>query len=472
MKRSFIFKIPFSVFIISIVFFLIGCNSTYNTKSLAFQNELQRGNMKTALTLLEKNNFLQKKRNLLLYYLEKGKIAFLNKDYKLSNSLFNKADAFIEEGKKDVGGKILGTLMNPEKETYLGEDFEKVAIHYYKALNYTFLKEYDEALVEAKRINLQLQKIGEKYPADKRGRYTTDAFALNLQGMLYEASGSINDAFISYRNAIDLYLKNKGVFLGVSIPEQLKKDLLRTASFLGFTNEVIRYQELLNITYVEEETPKEGEAIIFWENGLAPYKDQTFFSFTVLPGKRDGVVSIHNEELNLTIPIPIDNINNKENKFSDIDIFNVAFPKYVSRTPYYNEALVLNDTIESYHFQLGENYEEIAFKTLKDRAMRDVAKAALRLAVKKTSEYILKDKNKDLGAVLGIFNALTEGADTRNWQSLPQTIHYARIPLKRGKNVFTVKFSNNNSQSLTKEIEITGTGNLTFSNVITLQSSR
>jgi hypothetical protein len=36
-------------------------------------------------------------------------------------------------------------------------------------------------------------------------------------------------------------------------------------------------------------------------------------------------------------------------------------------------------------------------------------------------------------------NALTEKADTRNWQTLPHSIYYARVPLKQGDN--SVRFS-------------------------------
>ncbi|QTD36789.1 hypothetical protein JL193_11680 [Polaribacter batillariae] len=452
-----------------VLLFLSSCGSTYNVKSEAFQQELQNGNTQLALEKLDKNKFLKKDRNLLLYYLEKGKVAYLDNDYELSNTFLNKADDFILENKRDVGGKILGTLLNPEQEAYLGEDFEKVAIHYYKALNYTFLNKFDEALVEVRKINLQLQQINEKYPSDQKNRYTTDAFALSLQGMLYESSGNINDAFISYRNAVDLYLKNEGHYFGVDIPNQLKEDLLRTAKHLGFTNEFLRYKKLLNYDYTEKNNSN-GEVIIFWENGLIPYKDENNFAFTILPGKETGIVTIYNKELNLNIPIPISNKKNKKNKFSDISVFNVAFPKYVARHPYFTDATIKKDSVETYHFQLAQNYEEIAFKTLKDRTLREIGKVALRLAVKKTSEYLVRDKNEDLGALLGIFNSITEGADTRNWQSLPQKIYYTRIPLQKGKNTFTIQLLKNGNTASEKKIEVTGTGNLVFRKISSLNS--
>tara|TARA_B110000093_G_C12938747_1_gene397062 strand:+ start:405 stop:1808 length:1404 start_codon:yes stop_codon:yes gene_type:complete len=463
-------KTTYYTFLLLLLLFFNSCAS-YHEKSLRIQTELQQGNTEKALIAIDANSFLKKKRNLLIYYFEKGKIAYLNGDYELSNSFLNKADAFIEENKQYLGGKVLGILLNPEAETYTGEDFEKVAIHYYKALNYIFLNKIDEALVEAKRINLQLQEINDTYPEGKKNRYTSDGFALNIQGFLYEASGDINNAFISYRNAVDLYLANGGSFFGTPLPEQLKKDVLRTAVSLGFANELDRYQKLLATTYTP---PKEestgGELILFWENGLVPYKDQTFFNFIVLPGNENGIVSIYNEELNLTLPIPVSTGNDKKREFSDIDIFNVAFPKYVKRNPSFSDATIIKDSIPIASFELAQNYEDIAFKTLKDRALREIGKAAIRLGTKKISEYILKDENENFGAALEIFNALSEHADTRNWQSLPNSIYYTRIPLKKGENTIYISLKTPNGTSKQKEIHIEGRKGIQFKKITTLQS--
>ncbi len=460
-------KIFLRVVILCCLLVLISNCGSYNTKSTFFQAKVQQGDMQGALEAIDKNKFLGKSRNQLLYLLEKGKLAYLSGDYTLSNELFNKADEFIESNKRAVGNQILGVLLNPQKETYKGEDFEKVAIHYYKALNYMFLSKYDEAIVEAKRISLQLQKINEKYPEGKKNRYTDDAFAHTLQGLLYEASGDINNAFIAYRNSVDLYLKNEGTYIGVSIPNQLSQDLLRTADIMGFTDELERYQKLLNITYSPSKKSNGGEAIFFWENGLAPYKDQTYYTFTILPGNQVGFLTIINEELSLNLPLPIPTGGNSN---SDLDIFNVAFPKYVSRTSVYNNAKVIADSI-SYPFELTQNYEEIAFKTLKDRTLREIGKLALRLGTKKISEYIVKKQNSDIGAILGLFNALSEGADTRNWQSLPSKIFYSRIPLKKGENNLNIQLNQDQETSTSQTILLEGTGSIQFQNINTPEVS-
>lgn len=442
---------------------LISC-ATYNSQSLAFQSKLQQGNTKGALASLEKNKFLSKPRNKLLSLLEKGRVAYLDGDYKLSNTYFNQADLFIEENKAAVGNQILGTLINPEKTTYKGEDFEKVAIHYYKALNYTFLNQYDEALVEAKRITLQLQKINEAYPKNKKNRYKSDAFALNLQGLLYEASGDINNAFIAYRNAVDLYLKYEGAYIGVPIPQQLQHDVLRTASIMGFQNSVVAYEKKLGIKY--QENIKEdhlGEVVIFWENGLVPYKDETFFTFTILPNTGIGYATIVNKDLAIDLPFPA--FGNKKNT---LDVFNVAFPRYVARQPYYQKALIINAG-KSYDFQLAQNYDEIAFKTLKDRTLREIGNTALRIGAKKISQYSLQEKNEGLGVVLGLVNAFTESADTRNWQTLPSKIYYSRIPLKKGDNVMQLQLQSSSENENKTEIKVSGKKGLQFRKVSTLK---
>lgn len=468
MKLTTFKKISYCSFLVLFFLFYNSCAS-YRIKSEKIEIALKQGDIKQALTAVDANSFLKKKRNLLLYYFEKGKVLYLNGEYELSNTFLNKADAFIEENKKYIGGKVLGVLLNPETETYTGEDFENVAIHYYKALNYIFLNKFDEALVEAKRINLKLQEINDTYPIGKKNRYSSDGFALNIQGILYEASGDINNAFISYRNAVDLYLANEGSFFGTPLPEQLKNDVLRTASSLGFTNELERYEKLLKTTYVPITEKTEGELILFWENGLVPYKDQTLYNFTVLPGNSDGVVSIYNEDLGLTLPIPVDTGNDRKKDFSDIETFSVAFPKYIKRNPYYSNATAIKDSIRL-NFQLAQNYEEVAFKTLKDRTLREIGKAAIRLGTKKISEHLLRNENEDLGAALGIFNAFTEHADTRNWQSLPQHIYYARIPLKEGENTISISLTTPNGVSKEQTIQINGRKRIQFKKIITLQS--
>ena len=69
----------------------------------------------------------------------------------------------------------------------------------------------------------------------------------------------------------------------------------------------------------------------------------------------------------------------------------------------------------------------------------EFSKGLLRAALKKAAELSIKKEDEGLAALIGVVNALTEKADTRNWQTLPHSIYYARIPLKGGQN--DLKFS-------------------------------
>ncbi len=454
-----------ALFFIAIIL-VTGCVS-YHDLSLAYQQQLQNGYYTKALEQLNKNKFLKKNRNKLLYYLEKGKLAYLAKDYKLSNEFFNKADDLIELDKKNINKQILGVLTNPEKENYKAEDFEKVAIHYYKSLNYIFLNQYDDALVEAKRINLELQKINDKYPEGKKNRYTSDAFALNLQGMLYEALGNVNDAFISYRNAIELYQKNDGNYFGVSIPNQLKQDVVNTAHVLGFYDEEKKFGDLFDKKF-DRKYIDHKNVIVFWENGLIPYKSQTYFTFTALPGSNHGIVTFTNEELGLSLAVPTRN-KSSDNKFSDLNVLNISFPKYESRNAYYTKAVITLDEGISYELELIEDYNTIAKQSLKDRTVREIGKIVMRVAAKKIAEGVVANQNQNLGALVGLFNAFTEKSDTRNWQTLPNKIYYSRVVLKDGSNTLKIKATNKDGNTKEEEIKIASKLNLNFINYISPQ---
>jgi hypothetical protein len=70
----------------------------------------------------------------------------------------------------------------------------------------------------------------------------------------------------------------------------------------------------------------------------------------------------------------------------------------------------------------------------------EFSKALIRVALKKAAEYSARKENRAMGSVIGAINAMTEAADTRNWQTLPHSIFYTRIPLKAEKQKLTLNF--------------------------------
>jgi len=130
---------------------------------------------------------------------------------------------------------------------------------------------------------------------------------------------------------------------------------------------------------------------------------------------------------------------------------------------------VNNDTAKTYNLELVEDYGSIAFKTLKDRTVREISKVALRVAAKKVSESIARNQNQSLGVVFSIFNALTEKTDTRNWQTLPNKIFYSRIPLPKMDNTIKIKVQSNTGTNQVQEFKVRAAKKIQFLNYITPQ---
>lgn len=434
----------FTFLIFSILLF--GSCATYYQKFAEFNSTIESGNVSKADELLSKDSKSAEGKNRLLYFMNKGTLEMLKGNYAKSNEYFNEADIFLEDYKKNLGNQALSMISNPMAIEYAGEDFEKVLIHYYKAMNYLQLHQKDEALVECRRINLKLQELNEKYT--KKNKYTEDAFALNLMGIVYESAGETNDAFISYRNAVESYEKIYEPQFNTAIPEQLKKDVIRTAYEMGFNTEGQFFEDKFKIKN-EPKNPAFGELLFFWNNGLGPVKAENSINFTINRGST-GIITFANEEMGISLPMPASAESSTGSMLGDLEFVRIAFPKYVERKPYYSDATI-ESSIGIHNLYLAENINNIAFKTLQDRMLREIGSSILRLATKKAAEYKAREQNQNMGSLIGVVNAITEKADTRNWQTLPYSISYSRIPLSVGPQEINLKLRSFDNKTIQEQ---------------------
>ncbi len=445
-----------------------GCAS-YNQQASGFYSSLVQGNYEKASKNLDQNKLLKKNRNRLLYLLEKGKVEHLLQHYERSNQFLEEADQLMESGQQSAKDIVAGTLVNPMMKRYRGEDFEKYMVHYYKALNYLQLQDTEEALVEARRISLRQYA---QEAATNGKHYTQDAFSLILQSLIYEKAGDLNNAFIACRNAANLYLDHNGSYYGTPMPGQLKTDLLRLAWQNGFMEELSWYEEKLGMKWSEQENLARDELVIFWENGRAPVKkeENVFFSLN----EQGGNYFFTDNRNRYKIPFDHSATNNK---IGSGHSFRLAIPYYEPQPLKYHKAQVHSASgITS--FEPAQAINDLAIATMNEQRVKEMARMLTRIALKKLAEEAAKpdkdekdskQKNRMEAVSLGlkIFSLASEKADTRNWQSLPHTIHYARIPLMPGKNKITIEISGNQGQ-LTHTLEIENRGGLQFSNLSTL----
>lgn len=414
--------------------------ATYHQKNSAFYSNIYAGDFEQAEQVIDADKKLQNGRNRLLYCLDKGVVTHMLGKYGESIEYFIEADHIIEDIRKQFGTEALALLTNPMAKPYMPEDFEVIMINFYQALNYIALNKWDEAIVECKRANLKLNRLNDQHK-DHKNRYQKDAFAHLLMGLIYDAKGDANNAFIAYRNAFEVYDTDYPEQFNVSLPEPLKHDLIRTASETGFADQVDFYKNKFEIDSIEsfEDT---GDLVFFWLNGFGPVKAEWGLTFSNTPGDI-GWLTFHNEEMGMDFPFFVGDLSSRDQrKITNMDITRITFPKYVPRPPVFDQAYIsVNDSLHYNIFQ-AENINEIANKVLHDRMLRELGNALLRMALKEAVQKIAENEDETLGFFVSIANALTEKADTRNWQTLPFSISYCRIKLPEGKHELKLNVMN------------------------------
>ncbi len=433
-----------------------------------------QGNYHKADKELEANKLLKAGRNKPLYMLEKGRLAHLQGAYDTSNYFFNEFDRMMEEQGRNPADVAVGLLVNPMMQQYKPEPFERIMIHYFKALNYLYLNQPDEAIVEARRITLQNQQIGDNV-GNKDKRYSKDAFSLMLQGLIYETSGDVNNAFIAYRNSAEVYLRDTSgqKYYGVELPMQLKKDVLRTAYQNGFTDELMRFERLFGMKYKHAKPADGGELVVFFENGMAPVKEQQDFFFSLTKGLSGFyfVDSGGNE-----IPFDASMSFGEDSNLGSLNTLHVAFPKFVARPLVYH-SIRISGGLDTLKAEKVEDITSLAQAIQKQRFAKEMSASLSRLAVKKAAQYVVKGKegakNKELreglSSLIDIYAAASEKADTRNWQTLPSEIYYVRLPLKKGENKVEINLNGKQGQSENKSFTVNGSGGLVFLNYASLK---
>lgn len=438
---------------------------TYYDKVLGYHKDLNDNNYKAAEKDILSTKFLKRSRNEILRNLELGKVFHLQQQYDSSNYYLNKADLLMEE-KTVVADVSTAVLVNSAMTKYHGEDFERVLVNYYKALNYLYLNMNEDALVEAKRINIRLNELSDKQLMQGR-KYRSDAFAHTLQGLVYERMNDFNNAFISYRNAYELYIKDNGnQYLGSALPQQLKIDLINSAHKSGFYAERDDYCKTFGLSFDAVKDTSKQQLVFIWENGLAPVKDQEDIMLFLVRGE-GGVLSFADKSGAISIPFPLPD-KKDEASLGDLNVIRVAYPKYVD-VPLYFTGLTITSNGRSYTPDMAENVAFIARQNLQERFLKEMTLMVSRIALKKIAEAQLKKENEAAGALLGIAGVLAEKADTRNWQSLPSFMAYTRIPLSKGENTLNLQLQGPNGQISNRTITINQKSSLGFINYSTLQ---
>lgn len=387
-------------------FLLASCARHYENTAKRAWDLLEQGRTDRALELYEKQ--VTGKNEQLLRLLDEGLILRSAGQFAESNERFLEAARIIDRaGYISISEQAVTLLTNERHQFYQGEDFEKVLVHVFLALNFISLEQWESALVEARRVN----EILVRFMTEAERPYKQNAFARYLMGVIFEKDREFNDAFIAYRNVWEIEASLADRF------EALPVDLIRMARAVGFVEEEERFAELFGEEVLSEARrswrEREASVILLFESGKAPEKYSTRERHKAT--QKDGTV---------------------------VDIL-VPLPQY-KRRPSVVRSARLNwvSGEESVQSRVLESIEATAKRHLEDRMGRVVAKAIAQAAVKAgiaTGVGIAAD-SQELGLLTGLLLFAMSEADTRSWLLLPGELQVARIYLPAGTHELSLEY--------------------------------
>lgn len=359
-----------------------------------------------------------------MYSLNLGTLYHYAGQYEPSMTQFVSAEKSIQDlWTTSVSSEASKFIVSESVQDYPGEDFEKILVYFYTALNRVKQGNLSDALVEARRADEFLKKIQVQYEKEKEQvgtLYKQDAFMLWLVGLFYEVEGSWADAFLAYQSAYKAYKTEYAGKFGAASPTFLQEDVVRTAQLAGRTDAVAEYTQEFGKVGHSLLAAAEGKAevILIHAAGEAPYKAQTFI----------------------------------QGKMPDGYMMRIAIPKFVPnkhrvRTA---ELEVAGQTAKT---ELMEPVARIALDNYKHRlpaiTARAVARAIVKYVATQATKKAVKGSGKDskraaLGALVGLVgnvaSAASENADLRAWTMLPAEIGVTRMWVPAGEHTVNVRY--------------------------------
>ena len=354
------------------------------------------GHYEVALQKLQNSSVKEQNRNRLLYHLELAVIYDRLGSFKKSRREFFRAAQLAEElYTTSISKEAASYLVSADTTEYSGEDYEKIFIHTMLAMSYLSSNELQEALVEARRINLRLHAINREH-GDAQNRYNEDAFARYLAAMIHEVDGNVDSAYIDYHKAWQLYRGEFRIFNDAYVPQQVAAALYRVGRRADRKVEPALREVLARL---EQHGDKQrAEVAVIHQLGRIASKEAREFLFSL-----------------------------------DKQVVRFSFPVVVARQVDYGRSGVVLQTGGKERFIAAEqmlNLDQVAQVALEDRRARLTAKQITRLVVKGLlTDQVQRGFGALAGAAFNIYAAATETADTRSWSLLPSRIAVTRFAL-------------------------------------------
>ncbi|MGO1298456.1 MAG: COG3014 family protein [Vibrio sp.] len=365
--------------------------------------------------------------------MERGRVFWLAQQYPKSMHALHASDEAVEALQQKAKISLsetatsLGSLaINDNLNTYTPADYELGFLHLYLGLNYLHDNHLEDAIVEMRRANAVQKKAREQrqkalksaqrklsaegispnlgsvlahYPnAGKTLDAVQNGYLFLLSGLLYEAEGELNDAYVDYRRALAVAPNNPTVIQGT----------LRVAKSLGmqqdYTQLQARYGKPTSLS------ARQGRVIIIDEQGV--------------------VDPLRGWELSLPL----------YGSQGNLALYSVALPHYPNRSHPPLAPLVINGHSRQVASLIDVN--RMAKFNLNERMPVLLLRQAIRVLAKNELRKDVAKQDQISGLVMNIWNTLTEQPDTRSWMTLPAKVGTISRVVPAGEQTLTVSGHN------------------------------
>jgi len=432
---------PVSILLLALL--LNACGPAVNRYAL-IDASLRAGDTHRADAIVEQAQKEYGAKNQVLYRMDRGMTLHLARRYEESTAVLDKAEQEVEQlYTRRVSTQVKAFLYNDSELPFEGAAYEQIMLNVVKALNYAVAGNVQEALVEARRVDHRLNVLADQTEGTPDA-YRDDGLARYLSGVLFEAAGEFNDAFIAYRKAHEAYLAARS-WSRTPIPPMLRTDLLRITDILHLTDEHAQYRQAFADVSWQPAADRQqlAQVVVVSYNGRAPRKEDHFLD---LPISLDALRLVLLTKAAIGPQSNTREARATESLFYGLNgrIVRVALPRLVPQKTaiaYEQVSLVGADGSYNAPSELVQDLSALAAKHFSDQynalAVKAVARAAIKYAA---AEGIARgaraaagrDTAGQLVALLvgSLAKALaisTEEADKRVWRTLPDEIQIARL---------------------------------------------
>ncbi|MFZ9520111.1 MAG: COG3014 family protein [Silvanigrellaceae bacterium] len=375
-----------------IAFSILTACATYTDQTAEVRSKLIHGQTSEAIQTLESSSIASRKRDEVLYRMERGMLHYLSGNYDRANKDWERSFRRSEElYTTSIANTAASIAMSEDMTDYEGEDHEKVFLPIFSAMAWFSTGDLNAALVEIRKAYNLISKL----KLDSDGEVARiDGFPFLVSGLLYEANTNWDSAIIEYRKALKFYRKAQSDAFR-SVIRLTADSLWRVAEFRNRTEIVKELEENGFARPVNnlETVMSKGEVFVVVEGGQSPIK---------VP--RDHTLQ------------------------GSEGIMNISFPTYQAITRASSFTVMNCDGNECLRTSKASDIGILAETALEKRRIRDFAKLVARLAIKAgTQAAVQKQFGEAAGFAMMLANAATERADTRSWTLLPENIQIARI---------------------------------------------